>query len=94
MARELRPQLVLMDVLLPDFPGFEATRRILAADPGVKILAFSSEARWQTAQEMFAAGASGYVVKNGNETELLLGSLTVISGGFFITPEIQPGKHH
>ena len=89
LARELRPALVLMDVMLPELRGSEVIRRILAADPSTKVLAFSSDAKWEAVEEMFAAGARGYVVKSGIENEILLGALAVISGGFFISPGIQ-----
>ena len=89
MALALRPELVLMDVRLPDFPGSEATRRILAAAPFLKVLAFSSEDHWPTVKEMFCAGAVGYVLKNENPAELLHGIEAVLGGGFFVSPGIK-----
>src|SRR5690349_2900472 len=71
LAITLRPELVLMDLRLPDFAGTEATRRILAAAPLLKVVAFSSENHWMAVEEMFSAGAMGYVLKSGDPAELL-----------------------
>ena len=89
MAIALRPAVVLMDVRLPDIPGSEATRRILAAAPLLKVLAYSSENHWLVVEEMFSAGAMGYVLKTANNTELLHGIQTVLRGGFFISPGVK-----
>ena len=85
-ALELLPDLVLMDVSMPDVNGIEATRQILANDPRVKVLAHSSHPNWETVDQMFAAGARGYVLKQGDAVELVRAIRTVLAGGSFLSP--------
>ncbi len=63
LADEIKPDIVIMDIGMPDLNGIEATRRILTNHPGTKVIALSvhSESRYVT--EMIRAGASGYVLK-------------------------------
>ena len=73
LALALNPDLVLMDLRMPDLDGDEATARIVAAAPGIRILVlttYESDASILTAIE---AGASGYLLKAAPEQELLAG---------------------
>ena len=92
MARELKPNLVLIDVQMPDLPGSVATRQILAQQPDIRVIAFSGEVQLNAAREMFAAGASGYVLKEGDWRQLLLAIDTVMGGGVFLTPGLKRAK--
>jgi len=83
-ALKLLPDLVLMDVLMPDLDGFEATRQIVKAST-VKVLAHSSLANWETVDQMFEAGARGYVLKQGDPRELVRAIRTVLADGFFLS---------
>jgi two-component system, NarL family, response regulator NreC len=85
-ALELLPDLVLMDVSMPDVNGLEATRQIVAKAPAVKVLAHSSQSSWETVDQMFAAGARGYVLKQGDGVELVRAIRTVLAGGSFLSP--------
>jgi len=85
---KLLPDLVLMDVLMPDLDGFEATRQIVKAST-VKVLAYSSLANWETVDQMFEAGARGYVLKQSDPRELVRGIRTVLEDGFFISPGLM-----
>ena len=72
MARDLQPDLVLMDVKMPVMDGAKATSLILAEMPGMKILALSIYADDGFTAGMMSAGALGYVLKGGDSQELFL----------------------
>lgn len=74
LARELLPDVVLMDVKMPVMDGVEATRRILAAMPGVKILALSIFADEGYMEGMERSGALGYLLK-GCDAEEMIGAI-------------------
>jgi DNA-binding NarL/FixJ family response regulator len=71
MTRELRPDVTFMDVKMPVMDGAEATHRILAEMPDVKILALSMYAGGEFIADMTHAGAKGYVLKGCDSEELL-----------------------
>jgi DNA-binding NarL/FixJ family response regulator len=92
-AVKLKPDLVLMDVRMPDVDGIEATRRILLAAPGTRVLAFSSDTAWLTVDRMLAAGASGYVVKGADPDELICAARTVLAGGRYLSAALLEPTH-
>lgn len=61
---ELSPDVIVMDLHMPDLNGIEATRRILAEKPGTKVIGLSANTEPNLILEMLKAGASGYVVKD------------------------------
>lgn len=69
-TRELHPDVILMDVKMPVMDGVEATRRIIAEMPEVKILALSTYSGDHYASAMQRAGARGYFIKGDNIEEL------------------------
>jgi DNA-binding NarL/FixJ family response regulator len=91
MAAELNPDLILMDVVMPGLSGIEATRHILATVPEAKVLAFSAEAEQRTVDQMFAAGARGFLVKNGDPEELLRAVRSVAAGMYYLSPGFREG---
>ena len=76
---ELQPDVVLMDVNMPVMSGAEATSRILAELPGVKILAHSVQAENGFMASMIRAGASGYILK-GCDSEEMFGIIRRTAG--------------
>ncbi|MBP7569651.1 MAG: response regulator transcription factor [Acidobacteria bacterium] len=88
LARELSPDLVIMDIGMPELNGVEATRQIRAEMPNVKVLAVSMHSDRQYVAGMLAAGASGYVLKDSAFTELAEAIRVVGQGGRFLSPEI------
>ena len=81
LAIDLAPDVVMMDVSMPDLNGIEATRRILASLPQTCVLAFSAEARRQTVEAMLSAGARGYLLKNSDPEEWTRAIHSAMAGG-------------
>lgn len=80
MALELRPDVVLMDVNLPDIGGVEATRAIKEQAPAIRVLIVSMHSDEEYVLGMFDAGADGYLLKQGPAEELRDGILRVAAG--------------
>ena len=68
---QTQPDVVCMDINMPGMNGIEATRQLLAAHPGLKVIGLSAHADEERIAAMIAAGAVGYVVKSNAGTELL-----------------------
>ena len=88
MVRELQPDVVLMDIAMPDINGIEATRQIVRDHPDVKIIALSMHSAKKFITEMLKAGASGYLLKDCEFEELVNAVREVISGKTYISPAI------
>ena len=88
LAHELRPDVVLMDIGMPDLNGIEATRQIRRDTPEVKIIALSMHADQRFVQQMLAAGAVGYVLKSSAFEELTTAIRTVAAGRIYTSPKI------
>ena len=87
-AAELVPDVVLMDLNLPDASGVEATSRILAATPNVRVLMMTMSADDDAVVAAMRAGARGYVVKGAGRDELLHAIRTVAAGGAVFSPTV------
>jgi DNA-binding NarL/FixJ family response regulator len=85
MALELSPDVILMDICMPDLDGIEATRQILARAPDIRIVAFSSDFSSQCIGKMFSAGARGYLLKPSSAEELLLALRKIHAGEVFLS---------
>ena len=88
LAQEFAPQVVLMDVGLSTMSGIEATRRLLAENPDIKVLALSMYSDRQVVMQMLQAGASGYIVKTAGNEELMHAIQAVAQGKNYLSPEI------
>jgi two-component system NarL family response regulator len=87
LARELEPDVVVMDIGLVGMSGIEATRRLVAEYPAIKVLALSTFADRRIVLQMLEAGASGYVVKSAGSEELLRGIRAVARGETYLYAE-------
>ena len=88
LAAACRPDVVVMDISLPDLSGIEATRQVLAETPGVKVVALSVHTEQQYVAGMLQAGASGYVIKDAAAVELLHAMRAVLAGHSYLSPEV------
>lgn len=88
LVGSLSPQVIIMDIALPDISGIEATRRVLAQQPGVRVLALSTYFDRRVVTQMLEAGATGYVNKAAGRDELLLGIRSLAEGKPYLCQEI------
>jgi DNA-binding NarL/FixJ family response regulator len=88
MVRELLPDIILMDVSMPDMNGIEATRRIKSEYPQIRILALSMHSDRRFAMEMLKAGASGYLLKDSAFEEMAHAIRAVMSGHTYLCHKI------
>lgn len=87
-AIKTKPDIVLMDIGMPDLNGMEATRRIKKMVPETRVIALSIHSTRNHIAEMFAAGASGYILKECAFKELYGAIQEVIRGNFYVSPAI------
>ncbi|MGA9756239.1 MAG: response regulator transcription factor [Desulfobaccales bacterium] len=89
MVQELSPQVVIMDISMPDLNGIEATRQILSDTTGVKVIALSMHSDSLFVLNMFQAGASGYLLKDCALEELVKAVRTVMNRKIYLSPGIS-----
>lgn len=88
-VKECRPDLILMDISVPDMSGIEATRRIKKALPETKVVALTMHKDEGFVSQFFQAGGSGYLVKD-TDARCLFGALKAIcSGERFLSPSLS-----
>jgi DNA-binding NarL/FixJ family response regulator len=88
LVEELSPDVVIMDISMPDVNGIDATRKIISDRPKVKIIALSMHYDKQFISEIFKAGASGYLIKESAFDELEHAVRVVMDGKTYINPQI------
>lgn len=89
LARERQPDIVVMDIGLPQVSGIKVTRQLLAELPSIKVLALSTFSERQIILEMLDAGASGYVVKSAGQEEFLRAIRALSLGRTYLCPEVS-----
>jgi DNA-binding NarL/FixJ family response regulator len=87
-ARELQPDVVILDISLPGMSGIRAAPEIVAAAPGARILFVSQHDSAQMVKTAFGAGGHGYVVKSDAGRELLEAVRAVQAGGRFLSSQL------
>jgi two-component system, NarL family, response regulator NreC len=85
---ETKPDVVLLDVVMPGGSGIEAIKPVLEAAEGVKVLVLSMQDDPSYVREAFAAGANGYVLKEAADTELVEAVRQVAAGGSYVHPTL------
>jgi DNA-binding NarL/FixJ family response regulator len=93
LAAEYAPDLVIMDVRMPEMDGIEATRRVVSEGDGVKVLALSMYSDRQVVADMFDAGASGYMLKDSAFEELVRAIRKVAGNGTYLDPAIEDARN-
>ncbi len=88
LTLRLKPDIVIMDITMPDMNGIAATRDILDREPGIKVLALSMHSDKRFVSKALREGVSGYVLKECFSAELVEAINTVASGKIYLSPQI------
>ncbi len=88
-ALRLQPDIVLMDITMPDINGIEATRQIKKAMPEIKVLVLTMHENDEYVFQALRAGASGYMLKEAAATELVSALHVIQQGQFYLSPTAQ-----
>jgi len=88
-CKELKPDVVVMDLSMPDLGGLEATAEILKANPQIKILILSMYSNEAYVRKAFELGAKGYILKNAIEVDLTRAVMALAEGQAYFSPGIS-----
>jgi len=88
LAGTLQPDVVVMDMTMPDLNGIEATRQVVAVNPAIKVLALSMHSDKRFVAGALGAGASGYLLKDCALAELVRAIRIVVGGQTYLSPSI------
>lgn len=89
LTKELSPNIVLMDINMPPFNGFEATEQIRKVSPESKVIGVSMHSQPAYAKKMLQVGARGYVTKNSSKEEMFNAITEVYNGNKYVCDEIK-----
>jgi DNA-binding NarL/FixJ family response regulator len=89
MSEQLHPDVVVMDVAMPELNGIEATRRITEATPHTRVLALSMHKDSVYVREILRAGARGYLLKDSIDVDLLAAVRAVARGEGYLSPAVS-----
>ena len=87
-ARALKPDVILLDIVMPEQTGLEALPQLKHENPEAKVLVLSMQDEPRYVREAFAAGASGYVLKEAADTEVVAAVREVAGGGRYVNPAL------
>lgn len=85
--RQQQPDIILMDINLPDGSGIELSKKVLEEHPGLRVIGLSTFNQQSFIRKMMENGASGYVLKNASQQELMEGIRTVMAGHQYLSHE-------
>lgn len=88
LARKLSPDVVVMDITMPNMNGIEATRLIVRDFPDIKVLGLSMHSAVKIISEMFRAGCKGFVLKDCEYSELVSAIRLVLNNEIYLTPSL------
>jgi DNA-binding NarL/FixJ family response regulator len=94
LAQKLSPDIVLMDISMPELNGIDATQQIAVLDSAAKIIVLSLHSDRRHVSDALKAGASGYVVKDSPLEELVLAIRAVHQGRVYLSPQVAGGVLH
>lgn len=89
MCEQLHPDIVVMDVAMPELNGIEATRRITEAAPHTRVLALSMHKDSVYVREILRAGARGYLLKDSIDVDLLAAVRAIAKGDGYLSPGVS-----
>jgi two-component system, NarL family, response regulator NreC len=89
LAAQLHPDIVVMDVAMPELNGIEATRRLLAANPHIRVIALSMHKDSVYVREILRAGARGYLLKDSGADDLVKAIRAVAGGESYLSPAVS-----
>jgi DNA-binding NarL/FixJ family response regulator len=88
LCRDLAPDVILMDISMHDMNGIEATRQIISNSPKAKVIILSMHSGHKYVADVFKAGASGYLLKDCDFSEILSAIRAVVSGEAYLCPQV------
>jgi DNA-binding NarL/FixJ family response regulator len=88
LAASLKPDIVVLDLTMPELNGLESARQIVAADPSARILILTAHESEQLVREVLSAGAQGYVLKSDAGRTLITALQALLAGGSFFTSNV------
>ncbi len=88
-AQKLQPDVILMDITMPDMNGIEATRQIKKLLPETKVLILTMHEHDEYVFQALRAGASGYMLKEAADTDLISALRVIQNGQFYLSPTAQ-----
>jgi DNA-binding NarL/FixJ family response regulator len=91
LLKELKPDIIIMDIAMPEMNGIEATRQIMNIDRDIKVIALSMHSDKRYVVKMLQSGAAGYLLKDNNFEDLSKAILAVMAKKIYLSPEIGEG---